>query len=71
MNNLNDYRVRFFDGSGAPLEDRSVEAESLTIVIERAAEIASEIAAADFSIMLLPPKLLTVGKPRPSTNRGR
>jgi hypothetical protein len=57
VRNLNDYRVRFFNAQGSPFEDRSVVAESVTIVISRAAEIAREIDAADFSIMLLPPKL--------------
>jgi hypothetical protein len=53
----NEYRIRFLDPEGVPIEDRPVLAESLTIAIRRAVEIAAEIGAADFFITSLPPKI--------------
>jgi hypothetical protein len=56
MSNLFEYQIRFLDETGSPLADVAVVAPSLPFAMERAKEIASEIAATDFSIMLLAPK---------------
>jgi hypothetical protein len=57
VGNLFDYRIRFFGIDGEPLADWPIVAPSLPFAMERAKEIASELDAADFTIMLLPPKL--------------
>jgi hypothetical protein len=62
MDNINDYRVRFLDAAGTHFDVVVLEAETLTAATERAGEIASQIEAADFSIMLLPPKLADVNQ---------
>jgi hypothetical protein len=56
VSNLFEYQIRFLDEDGCPLADVAVVAPSLPFAMDRAKEIATEIAAADFSIMLLPPK---------------
>lgn len=57
MGNLNDYRIRFLNTEGVPVEDRPVAAESLAAAITCAVEIAAEIGAADFFITSLPHRL--------------
>jgi hypothetical protein len=57
MTKLDAYRIRFLNADGLLIEDRTVSAESASAAIERAWEISAEIGAADFSIVLLPPKL--------------
>ena len=57
MSNLYEYRIRFTNGEGEPLADLPVVAPSLSFAMERAKEMAPEINAVDFSIMLLPPKV--------------
>lgn len=53
MNNLHNYRVRFLDADGAPIADRFIPAESLTVAFNHAEDIASEIEAADFYLTLM------------------
>ncbi|HEX4026946.1 MAG TPA: hypothetical protein VHX18_04950 [Rhizomicrobium sp.] len=57
MDNLDDYHIRFLDTAGGLLDVVVLAAETVTVASERAGEIARQIAAANFSIMLLPPKL--------------
>ena len=56
VSNLFEYQIRFSDEDGGPLADVAIVAPSLPFAIERAKEIATEIAATDFSVMLLSPK---------------
>jgi hypothetical protein len=57
MGENSDYRIRLTGPNGLPIEDRSVEAESVTAAVRLAAEIAEALEAADFSITPLPPKI--------------
>jgi hypothetical protein len=56
VSDLFECQIRFLDEDSGPLTDVAVVARYLPFAMERAKEIATEIAAADFSIMLLPPK---------------
>jgi hypothetical protein len=62
MDNLDDYHIRFLDTAGGLLDVVVLAAETVTVASERAGEIAQQIAAANFSIMLLPPKLADVSQ---------
>jgi hypothetical protein len=57
MSGIFSYRVRIMKSSGLPIEERSIEAESVRAAVLLAAEIAAESEAADFSITPLPPKV--------------
>ncbi len=57
MGHSSDYRIRLIRRSGLPVEERSIEAESVTAAVHLAAEIAAELEAVDFSITQLPPKV--------------
>jgi hypothetical protein len=52
-----DYRIRFVKRYDLPIEDRSIQAESVTAAVKLAAEIVAELEATDFSITHLPPKV--------------
>ena len=56
-NDSSDYRIRFVKRYDLPIEDRSIQAESVTAAVKLAAEIAAELEATDFSITHLPPKV--------------
>jgi hypothetical protein len=58
MSDSSDYRIRFFGSHGVPTEERLAQAESATAAVLLAAEIAAELEAVDFSVTLLPPKVL-------------
>jgi hypothetical protein len=57
MSDSSDYRIRFIRRHGLPIEERSIEAESVTAAIYVATEIATALEALDFSITPLPPKV--------------
>jgi hypothetical protein len=57
MSDSSDYRIRFIKRHGLPIEERSIEAESVTAAVHLAAEIAAALEAVDFSITHLPPKV--------------
>ncbi len=50
-----EYRIRFLERHGVPIEERLVEVESAAAAVKLAAEIATELEAVDFRITLLPP----------------
>ena len=50
MDSLRDFEIGFLDAEGALIQTVPVAAESVTIAACRAAEIVSEIDAADFFI---------------------
>ena len=54
MDQLIDFKVAFLDAAGVLIQTVPVPAETLTIATSRAAELASEIEAADFYITSRP-----------------
>jgi hypothetical protein len=57
MSDNSDYRIRLIRRHGLPIEERSIEAESVAAAVHLAAEIAAELEAVDFSITPLPPRI--------------
>jgi len=55
MSTLNEYQVRCFDGDGATIATMSLTAENLIDAARRAAELASEVNAADFTLSPVSP----------------
>jgi hypothetical protein len=58
MSDNSDYRIRLFGRNGVLTEERLAQADSVAAAVLLAAEIAAESEAVDFSITLLPPKVL-------------
>jgi hypothetical protein len=56
MNALNEYQVRYIDRDGATITIISLMAENLIAAARRAAELAAEVDAADFSLMPVRPE---------------
>jgi hypothetical protein len=50
MNNLHEYQIRFLDTEGVLMENVPVLAESLSVVIDRAAALGIKLGAADFYV---------------------
>jgi hypothetical protein len=59
---LCDYRIQFLNADGSPIADVPVEAASLKLAVERAVGIASELNAADFTVMVIPPKVSEINR---------
>jgi hypothetical protein len=57
VSDSSDYRIRLIRRHGLPIEERSIEAESVTAAIYLAAEIGAALETVDFSITHLPPKV--------------
>ena len=57
MSDSSDYRIRFVKRHDDQVEERSIQADSVTEVVLLAAEIGVELEAVDFSITHLPPKV--------------
>jgi hypothetical protein len=58
MSDVFSYRVRIAKSRGLSIEERSIEAESVSDAVLLAAKLAAELEAVDFSIKQIPPKVL-------------